>query len=130
MLVRVSWLRSNYDREVENLRRNGIEKSMQELECHRSFVRVQRIMTILFEFGSDLHCGIKRDPRSLDQRVGEKGSFDEREAKVKSQLSYCLGRDRLPGGIAGNQVTQELIPQGDPAIQTTVSLRGYMSASE
>jgi hypothetical protein len=66
LLVRVSWLRSSYDREVENLRRNGIENYTQELELHRSFVRVRRIVTVLFEFGSDRHCGIKRDPRSLD----------------------------------------------------------------
>jgi hypothetical protein len=30
----------------------------------------------------------------------------------------------------GNRVTRELIPQDGPAIQTTVSLRGYVSASE
>jgi hypothetical protein len=130
LLVRVSWLRSNSDREVENLRRNGIAESTQELERHRSFVRVRRIVTILFEFGSDRHCGIKRDPGSLDRRAGEQGSSDESEAKVKSQPSDCLERDRWPGGIAGNQVTWELIPQGGPAIQTMVSLRGYVSASE
>jgi hypothetical protein len=39
-------------------------------------------VTIPFKFGSDRHCGIKRDPGSLDQRVGEQGSFDEGEAKV------------------------------------------------
>jgi hypothetical protein len=32
LLVRVSWLRSNSDREVENLRRNGIAESTQEIE--------------------------------------------------------------------------------------------------
>jgi hypothetical protein len=32
LLVRVSWLRSNFDLEVEKLRRNGIANSMQELE--------------------------------------------------------------------------------------------------
>jgi hypothetical protein len=31
LLVRVSWLRSNSDHEVENLRRNGIAESTQEL---------------------------------------------------------------------------------------------------
>jgi hypothetical protein len=40
LLVRVSWLRSNFDHEVEKTRRNGIAKSTQELEHQRSFVRV------------------------------------------------------------------------------------------
>jgi hypothetical protein len=48
-------------------------------------------MTVPFEFRSDRHCGIKRDPGSLDQRAGEQGSSDE---------------------IAGNQVARELISQG------------------
>jgi hypothetical protein len=39
LLVRVSWLRSNFDREVENLRRNGVAKYMQELDHQRSLVR-------------------------------------------------------------------------------------------
>jgi hypothetical protein len=39
LLVRVSWLRSNSDREVENLRRNGIAESTQELDRQRSVVR-------------------------------------------------------------------------------------------
>jgi hypothetical protein len=34
------------------------------------------------------------------------------------------------GGIAGTQVARELILQGGPAIQTTVSPSGYVSASE
>jgi hypothetical protein len=65
LLVRVSWLRSNSDLEVENLRRNGIAESTQELERQRSFVRDRRIVTIPFEFGSDHHCGIKRDLRII-----------------------------------------------------------------
>jgi hypothetical protein len=39
LLVRVSWLRSNSDREVENLRRNGVAESTQELDRQRSVVR-------------------------------------------------------------------------------------------
>ena len=39
LLVIVSWSRSNSDREVENLRRNGIAKSTQELDHQRSIVR-------------------------------------------------------------------------------------------
>jgi hypothetical protein len=39
LLVRVSWLRSNSDLEVEKLRRNGIAESTQDLERQRSFVR-------------------------------------------------------------------------------------------
>jgi hypothetical protein len=39
LLVRVSWSRSNSDREVENLRRNGIAESTQELDRQRSIVR-------------------------------------------------------------------------------------------
>jgi hypothetical protein len=79
LFVRVSWLRSNSDLEVANIKRNGIAESMKELEHQRSLVRDRRIMTIPFEFGSDHLCGIKRDPRSLDQRVGEQGPFDEGE---------------------------------------------------
>jgi hypothetical protein len=39
LLVRVSWSRSNSDREVENLRRNGVAESMQELDHQRPVVR-------------------------------------------------------------------------------------------
>jgi hypothetical protein len=67
LLVRVSWLRSIYDLEVEKLRRNGIAESMQKLERQRSFVRDRRIVTVPFEFGSDHHHGIKRD---LDHWIG------------------------------------------------------------
>jgi hypothetical protein len=41
-----------------------------------------------------------------------------------------IHQDQWPGGIAGIQVAWELILQGGPAIQTQVSPRGYMSASE
>jgi hypothetical protein len=102
--VRVSWLRSNSNHEVENIRRIGIPGSTQDLEHQRSFVRVRRIVTVFFEFGSDRHCVIRRDLGSLDQRAGEKGSSNESEAKVNSQPLDCLERDRWPGGIAGNQV--------------------------
>jgi hypothetical protein len=77
VLVRVSWLRSVYDLEVLKLRRNGIVEFAQKLERQRSFVKVQRIVTVPFEFGSDRHCGIKRDPVLLDRRAGEQESFDE-----------------------------------------------------
>jgi hypothetical protein len=39
LLVRVSWLRSNSDREVENIGRNGIGESTHELDSQRSVVR-------------------------------------------------------------------------------------------
>ena len=54
-------------------------------------------MTVLFEFGSDRHCGIKRDPGSLDQREGEQGSSDEGEGKVKlrSHLLVTCREDRV-----------------------------------
>jgi hypothetical protein len=39
LLVRVSWSRSNSDREVENIRRNGVAESTQELDHQRSIVR-------------------------------------------------------------------------------------------
>jgi hypothetical protein len=81
MLVRVSWLRSNSDREVENLMKNGVAESIQELERQKSFVRDRRIMIIPFEFRSDFHCGINRDPTLLDQRVGEQESFNDDEEK-------------------------------------------------
>jgi hypothetical protein len=61
LLVRVLGSRSNSDREIENLRRNGIAESTQQLEHQRSFVKVRRSVTVPFEFGSDHHCGIKRD---------------------------------------------------------------------
>jgi hypothetical protein len=96
LFVRVSWLRLNSNREVENLRRNGVVESTQELEHHRSFVRVRRIMTIVFKFRSDRHFGIKRDLGSLDWKTGEQRLSDESEAKVKSQLSDWLERDRRP----------------------------------
>ena len=41
-----------------------------------------------------------------------------------------IHQDQHPGGIARTQVAQELILQGSPTIQTMVSLRSYMSASE
>jgi hypothetical protein len=88
-------------------------------------------VTIPFEFRKDFHCGIKKDLGSLDWRVGEQGSFDEREVKVKSQPLDPIGeRDRQLGGITGAQVAWELIPQGGLAIQTIVPLRGYVSALE
>jgi hypothetical protein len=116
LLVRVSWLRSNSDREVENLRRNGIAESTQELECQRSFVRVRRIVTVPFEFGSDRHCGIKRDPGSLDRRAGEQGS----SMKVKQRLSHnrqiSLERNRRWGGIAGIGKKIKVSASCEPAI--------------
>jgi hypothetical protein len=101
LLVRVSWLRSNYDLEVENLRRNGIAESTQKLERQRSFVRDRRIVTIPFEFRSDHHCGIKRD---LDHWIG--GQVNKgHPMKVKQRLSHnhqiSLERNRRWGGIAG-----------------------------
>jgi hypothetical protein len=41
-----------------------------------------------------------------------------------------IHQDQRPEGIAGTQVARKLIIQGGPAIQTTVSPRGYVSASE
>jgi hypothetical protein len=67
LLVRVSWLRSNYDLEVENLRRDGIAESTQELERQRSFVRDRRIMTIPFRIR-------ERSPLWDQERSGIVGS--------------------------------------------------------
>jgi hypothetical protein len=39
LLVRVSWLRSNSDREVEKLKRNCVAQSTQEIDHQRSVVR-------------------------------------------------------------------------------------------
>ena len=39
LLVRVSWLRSNSDREVEKLKRNCVAESTQEIDHQRSVVR-------------------------------------------------------------------------------------------
>jgi hypothetical protein len=41
-----------------------------------------------------------------------------------------IHQDQWPGDIAGTQVAWKLILQGGPAIQTVVSLRGYVSALE
>ena len=41
-----------------------------------------------------------------------------------------IHQDRWPGGIVGTQVARDLIPQGDPAIQTIVLLGDYMSVIE
>jgi hypothetical protein len=40
-----------------------------------------------------------------------------------------IHQDQRPEGIAGTQVEWKLILQGGLAIQTMVSLRGYVSAS-
>jgi hypothetical protein len=85
---------------------------------------------IPFEFRSDHHCEITRDLGSLDRRVGEQGSSDESEENYKSQPLDSLERDGCPGGIAVNQFARDLIPQGGPTIQRTISSRGYMSAQE
>jgi hypothetical protein len=66
-------------------------EATQETKHHRSSVRVQRIMTIPFEFGSDRHCRIQGDPRSLDRRTGEQGSSDEKEARLRSRPSDPIG---------------------------------------
>jgi hypothetical protein len=94
LLVRASWSRSNSDREIENLRRNGIAEATQETKCHRSSIRVRRIVTVPFEFGSDHHCRIRRDPGSLDQRIGEQGSFDEKKARAKVMNVRSHWRER------------------------------------
>jgi hypothetical protein len=70
-LVRVSRSRSNSNRGVEKLRRNGIAESTHEIEHQRLVEGVRRILTVPFEFRSDRHCRIERDPRSLDRRIGE-----------------------------------------------------------
>jgi hypothetical protein len=41
-----------------------------------------------------------------------------------------IHQDQQPGGIEGTQVARKIIIQGGPAIQTVVSLRGYVSMSE
>jgi hypothetical protein len=103
LLVRVSWLRSNSDREVENIKRNGIAESTQELECQRSFVRVRRIVTVPFKFGERSPLWDQERSGSLDQRAGEQGSFDEGEAKVKSQPSDLIGEKSTVGRHCGDR---------------------------
>jgi hypothetical protein len=39
LFIRFSWLRSNFDCKVENLRKNGVVESMWELDHQRSVVR-------------------------------------------------------------------------------------------
>jgi hypothetical protein len=54
----------------------------------------------------------------------------KRKQCLRSQLSDPMGEgDQQTGGIVGNQVAQEIISQGGPAIQNTISPRGYVSAS-
>jgi hypothetical protein len=84
ILVRVSWSISNSHHEIENLKRNNVAEDTQEMKCHISYVRVQRIMTIPFEFGSDHHCRIMRYPGLLDQSIGENGSYDKKEQRLRS----------------------------------------------
>jgi hypothetical protein len=116
MLFKVSWLRSNYDLEVENLRRNGVAEFTWELERQRSFVRDRRIVTVPFEFRSDHHHGIKRDSRSLDRRAGEKGSSDEVEAKVKLQLSDLIGEKSTVGRHCGIEKKIKVSSRFEPTI--------------
>jgi hypothetical protein len=94
LLVRASWSRSNSDREIENLRRNSIAEATQETKRHRSSVRVRRIVTVPFEFGSDRHCRIRRDLGSLDQRTSEQGSSDENKARTKVMIIRSHWRER------------------------------------
>jgi hypothetical protein len=42
-------------------------------------------MTIPFEFGSNHHYNIRNDLGSLDRRIGEQGSSDEKEARFKDK---------------------------------------------
>jgi hypothetical protein len=52
----------------------------------------------------------------------------KRKQGLRSQPLDPIGeRDQQTRGIVGNQVAREIIPPGDPAIQTTVSSRGYVS---
>jgi len=124
LLVKVSWSRSNSDREIENIKRNGVAEATHETERHRSFVRIQSIMTIPFEFERNRHYKIRRDTRSLDRRIGEQGSSYKKEARLRSWPLDPIGeRDQRPTGNVGNRVAWELISQGDPTIQTIVSPR-------
>jgi hypothetical protein len=57
------------------------------------------------------------------------GLLMKRKQGLRSPPSDPIGeRDQWTRGIAGNQVAWEIIPQGGPAIQATVSPRGYVSA--
>jgi hypothetical protein len=54
----------------------------------------------------------------------------KRKQGLRSPPSDPIGeRDQGTTNIAGNQVAWEIIPQGGPAIQTSVSPRGYVSTS-
>jgi hypothetical protein len=81
----------------------ALQKSMQELEHQRSFVRVQRIVIVPLKLKSNHHGGIKRDLGSLDRREVEQGSSDEGEEKVKSQLSDLIGDKSTVGRNCGDQ---------------------------
>jgi hypothetical protein len=84
LLVRVSRSRSNSDREVEKLMRNGVAESTQEIERQRPVVRGSKGRDRPpFEFRSDRHCRIRRDLGSLDQSTGEQGASDEKEAMAQ-----------------------------------------------
>jgi hypothetical protein len=49
----------------------------------------------------------------------------KRKQGLRSPLSDPIGeRDQWTAGIVGNQFAREIIPQGGPTIQTTISPRG------
>jgi hypothetical protein len=60
----------------------------------------------------------------------KKGRPMKRKQGLRSPPSDPIReRDQRTIDIAGNQVTREIIPQGGPTIQTTVSPSGYVSVS-
>ena len=61
---------------------------------------------------------------------GTRGYITKLKVGGPTVALIMIHQDQRPGGIAGTQVARELILQGGPAIQTTVSPRGYVSTSE
>jgi hypothetical protein len=58
-----------------------------------------------------------------------RGCLMKRKQGLRSPPSDPIGeRDQQTTAIAGNQVAWDIIPQGGPIIQTTVSPRGYVLA--
>jgi hypothetical protein len=61
---------------------------------------------------------------------GTPGYISKLKVRGPTVELIMIHQDQWLGGIGRTQVARELILQGSPAIQTAVSLRGYVSTSE
>jgi hypothetical protein len=122
LLVRVSWLRSKSDREVEKLRRSGVAESTQEIERQRSIEGVRRIVTIPPSNSGEISTVGSREIQDhwFEGQVN-RGRLMKRKQGLRSQPSDPMGeRYQQKEGIAGNQVAWEIFSQRGAAIQTMI----------